>query len=107
MKPVVFSFPTRILFGAGALTALPENLGVINVRRPLIVTDPGMLNTGAYRSLLDILGQNKDHLAWSVYAGVHPNPTEQDLRESARAFVENNCDGVIALGGGSALDVGK
>lgn len=107
MKPVVFSFPTRIFFGAGALTALPENLGLINVRRPLIVTDPGMLNTDAYRSLLDILGQNKDRFAWSVYAGVHPNPTEQDLRESARAFVENNCDGVIAFGGGSALDVGK
>lgn len=107
MKPVVFSFPTKILFGAGALTALPDNLDLINVRRPLIVTDHGMVDTNAYRSLLDILGRNKDRFAWSVYSGVHPNPTEQDLRESARAFVENNCDSVIALGGGSALDVGK
>lgn len=107
MKPVVFSFPTKILFGAGALTALPDNLDLINVRRPLIVTDPGMVDTNAYRSLLDILGRNKDRFTWSVYSGVHPNPIEQDLRESARAFVENNCDSVIALGGGSALDVGK
>lgn len=42
-----------------------------------------------------------------MYSGVHSNPIENDVREAAKAFVENECDGVIAIGGGSPLDVGK
>jgi alcohol dehydrogenase class IV len=45
--------------------------------------------------------------SWFVYSGVHPNPVEKDVREAAAAFQQHGCDGVIAIGGGSALDVGK
>src|SRR5439155_349420 len=42
-----------------------------------------------------------------VFSGVHPNPVEEDVEAATRAFRENDCDAIIALGGGSALDVGK
>jgi alcohol dehydrogenase class IV len=44
---------------------------------------------------------------WFLYSGVHPNPIESDVIESAEAFRKNGCDAVIGFGGGSALDVGK
>jgi alcohol dehydrogenase class IV len=70
--------------------------------RPLLVTDPGLRSTEAFQTLQGVLQS-----APRVFADVHPNPVEADVTGAARAFAEGNCDGVIAFGGGSALDVGK
>lgn len=86
------------------LSARPSSLGI---HRPLIVTDPGLVNTGAFAALARVLGDNRRDQNWFVYAGVHANPVENDVREAATQFRQHNCDGVIALGGGSPLDVGK
>jgi alcohol dehydrogenase class IV len=102
-----FSFPTRTLFGIGASGEIPDNLTKLNVRRPLLVTDPGLVNTEAFRSVADTLGRSSEGETWFLYSGVHPNPVENDVRETAAAFQKNNCDGIIGLGGGSALDVAK
>lgn len=102
-----FSFPTRTLFGAGALRELSAQLEKLGVRRPLIVTDAGLLKTEAYRSLAEILGPDGEGKTWFLHSGVHANPVEQDVRECAHAFRANECDGVVAMGGGSALDAGK
>ena len=102
-----FSFPTPTLFGAGALKELPGRLVKLGVRRPLVVTDGGLVNTDAFRSLtatLGAAGQGKD---WFLYAGVHPNPIESDVIEPAALFRDRQCDGVVAIGGGSPLDAGK
>jgi hypothetical protein len=107
MSLTTFSFPTRTLFGAGALNQLPAHLDRLGIRRPLVVTDPGLLNTQAFGSLAATLGAAKQAKAWSLYSGVHPNPIESDVRDAAAAFVANGCDGVIGFGGGSALDAGK
>jgi len=107
MSATTFSFPTRTLFGAGALNDLPAGLKTLGVRRPLVVIDSGLLTTDAFRALAAVLGANGQGASWFLYSGVHPNPVEADVREAAAAFRENNCDGVIALGGGSPLDVGK
>lgn len=53
------------------------------------------------------MGATGKDLEWFVYSGVHPNPVEQDVREAAQCYRDHGCDGVIALGGGSPLDVGK
>lgn len=102
-----FSFPTPTLFGVGAIQELPARGKRLGIQRPLVVTDAGLLNTEAFRTLAKSLGAADQGKTWFVFSGVHPNPIEQDVREAAQAFVQNNCDGVIAFGGGSALDVGK
>jgi 4-hydroxybutyrate dehydrogenase len=107
MNLTSFSFPTRTLFGIGALQELPANLTKLNMRRPLVVTDPGLVNTDAFRSVATTLGATSEGKSWFLYSGVHPNPVENDVRETAAAFQKNNCDGIIGLGGGSALDVAK
>src|SRR5579862_6306690 len=107
MSSSVFSFPTPTLFGAGALAELPQRLPRLGLHRPLVVTDPGLLNTSAFGALARVLGETQRDQQWFVYSGVHANPIESDVREAAAKFREHKCDGIIALGGGSPLDAGK
>lgn len=97
-----FSFPTKIRFGAGAVRELPEHLKALGIRRPLVVTDPGLLATDAFKAVEEISGKD-----WAVFSDVHPNPTIEDMDAATAAYRAGKCDAVIAFGGGSALDVGK
>lgn len=97
-----FSFPTRVLFGAGAAKELPGKLAGLNVKRPLLVTDAGVRATDPFKRLGDISGQG-----WPVFSEVQPNPTNADVEGALEAYLKNHCDSVVALGGGSPLDVGK
>jgi 4-hydroxybutyrate dehydrogenase len=97
-----FSFPTKILFGAGAIASLAPMLGELKIRRPLIVTDAGILPTAAFARLQKISGGK-----WPVFSEVHPNPTVEDVEGAAQAFRSGRCDAVLAFGGGSPLDAGK
>ena len=107
MSSTVFSFPTPTVFGPGAVAELPERLQRIGVTRPLVVTDAGLLPTKAFEALAQALGASGRDKSWFVYSGVHANPVENDVREAAAQFRRHQCDSVIALGGGSPLDVGK
>ena len=102
-----FSFPTPTLFGTGALGELPARLARLGIRRPLVVTDAGLVGTGSYGHLERTLGAAEKASHWFLYSGVHSNPIEQDVVEAAQACQAGKCDGVIAFGGGSPLDVGK
>ena len=101
-----FSFPTTTLFGPGTLGELPARLLQFGCKHPLIVTDAGLLKTHAFESLTRELGRSAE-LRPEVFSGVHPNPIEQDVVLAAQMFAEKKCDGLVAFGGGSALDVGK
>ena len=102
-----FSFPTTTLFGPGTLGELPARMKLLGIKRPLVVTDAGLLDTDAFRALDRTLDETNRNRRWFLYSGVHPNPIESDVREPAALFQEKHCDGVIAIGGGSALDAGK
>jgi len=102
-----FSFPTATLFGAGAISELPSRVHQMGKHKPLVVTDPGLLQTKSFQILANTLGEKKIGQTWELFHGVHTNPTEQDVVDAAKAFREAGCDLVIAFGGGSALDVGK
>ncbi len=102
MNTATFSFPTTIRFGVGSLAELPGHLERLNVRQPLIVTDPGLLATGAFSALQKVMAGRG-----VVYSGVHPNPIEVDFEEATQAYADGQCDGVVGFGGGSALDVAK
>jgi 4-hydroxybutyrate dehydrogenase len=107
MSLTSFSFPTPTLFGAGALEELPARLAPLGIQRPLVVTDGGLLATECFRRLEGTLGAAEKGSRWFLYSGVHPNPIEKDVVEAAQSCQAGKCDGVIAFGGGSPLDVGK
>jgi alcohol dehydrogenase class IV len=107
MALTTFAFPTPTLFGAGAVRQLPQHLAQLGVKRPLVVTDRGLEGTPAMAALTETLGGPQPNSSWVLFAGVHPNPIETDVVEAAHVFSAEKCDGVIAFGGGSPLDVGK
>jgi len=102
-----FSFPTATLFGPGTVAELPARLKQMGGRRPLVVTDSGLVQTRAFEMLARTLDNTQLGKTWELFHGVHSNPIEQDVADAAKAFREAGCDSVVAFGGGSALDVGK
>src|SRR5687767_8561849 len=94
-----FSFPTTIRFGVGTVDKLPAQLKKLGVSRPLLVTDPGLTKTNAFAHVRDVLHDAR------MFSDVTANPTEKNVVDASNALRE--CDGVIALGGGSAIDVAK
>lgn len=100
-----FSFPTSIVFGPGAIKTLPDIVKDLKMNNPLLVTDPGLRKTDAYAAVETVLKES--HTAYTLSIHVHPNPVEDDVERSGTVFRDNGCDGIIGLGGGSALDTAK
>jgi 4-hydroxybutyrate dehydrogenase len=100
-----FSFPTRIVFGSKAVRRLPACLQENGVSKPLVVTDPGLRAAPAFESVVATL--REAGIQFEVFDGVHPNPIEEDVLKSAEMYRAGGCNGVIGLGGGSAIDVAK
>lgn len=99
----VFSFPTRVIFGAGALAELNTEIRRFGMRRPLLVTDSGVARAGHVERVKAAAG----NVALAVFEGVSPNPTEANIFDGLEHYRLENCDGIIALGGGSPLDAAK
>jgi 4-hydroxybutyrate dehydrogenase len=99
----VFAFPTRTLFGAGALAQLEDEMTHLGIRRPLLVTDRGVVQAG----LIERVRNAAKLFPFAVFDGVSPNPTEQNVLDGIERYREERCDGVVAVGGGSPLDAAK
>ena len=101
----VWNFPTRIVFGAGEARRAGEEARALGIDRALIVTDPGVvaakLSDGVQESL------QAAGIATVLYSEVESNPTEANIAGGARAFSDHRANGVVAIGGGSALDSAK
>jgi len=100
-----FSFPTKVVFGCGAVKRLPACLEETGVRKPLIVTDPGVRATLVFAAVVSVL--EEAGVPHGVFDGVHANPIEEDVLASAELYQSAGCDGAVGLGGGSPLDVSK
>ncbi len=100
-----WNYPTSIRFGAGRIVELPDHCRALGMQRPLLVTDPGLaalpMIANAVRSC------KAAGLACEVFSDVQANPVEANVTAGVAAFRRGNHDGVIAFGGGSALDIGK
>jgi len=95
----------RLIFGRGALSRLPESLARLGVQRALIVTDRGLVRTGMPDEVLQLL--QSAGIAAAIYDGVEPDP-RLAIVDDCLAMARNwQCDGLIGLGGGSALDIAK
>jgi len=101
-----FRFPTDIRFGVGARSVLAEFARRYKVLRPLLVTDSGLPKTKAFRLVADEMDRVWPG-AYVQFTSVHPNPTDQDVENAWGSYVQGDCDGVVGLGGGSALDAAK
>ena len=100
-----WNFPTTVRFGAGRISELPDALSTAGIKRPLFVTDPGLAKLTVVASTLKILSDAK--VPYVVFSDVRPNPVDSNLTAGIAALKNGKHDGVIAFGGGSALDLGK
>jgi alcohol dehydrogenase class IV len=98
-------FPTQVRFGCGRIAELAELCTRLRLERPLIVTDRGLIKTEVARTV--ITAATGPGIAPQIFAEVRENPTHVEVEAGAAAFHAARADGVIALGGGSALDCGK
>ena len=94
----------RTLFGAGSLALLADELNALGVRRPMLVTDKGLVKAGLVEKLVSAC---RDTVALTVFDTVTENPLFSDVDSGVRQYFRDACDGVIALGGGSVIDTAK
>lgn len=102
---VVWSFPTRVVFGAGTVSRTGREAARVGGKRALIVTDKGVVRTGLVEPVVASLKEAGIEAA--VFDDVLGNPIEKNVHDGVAAFREASADIVVALGGGSPLDVGK
>src|SRR5688500_14910634 len=98
----VWSFPTRIVFGAGERKRTGEEARALGVKRALVVTDRGVVQAGLDKDVVASLEQAG--IVPRVFDAIDPNPTEANIEAGAAALAEHQADGVISLGGGSPMD---
>jgi 4-hydroxybutyrate dehydrogenase len=100
----LIQYLTQVHFEFGAIAVLQAECTRLNMRRPLIVTDAGVRTAG----LVDrVLAQLTDVDRVAVFDATPPNPNEKAVRQAVAAWRELGADGVIALGGGSSIDLAK
>jgi alcohol dehydrogenase class IV len=102
---VQFNFPTVIRFGLGAVRELPSHLKDAGMKRPLVVTDPVVAQLPFFGEILDQL--KTAGLSVKVYSEMHKNPIKSDVLNGKAAYAGSDCDSIIGLGGGVALDVAR
>ncbi len=99
----LIQYLTQIEFDFGALRLLPSECERVGITRPLVVTDAGVRDAGILKKVLDALGG----LQAEVFDATPSNPTEVAVRAAATLYKASGCDGLIAVGGGSAIDCAK
>ncbi|HVK37783.1 MAG TPA: iron-containing alcohol dehydrogenase [Candidatus Kapabacteria bacterium] len=100
-----WNYPTTILFGPGRIAELADACRRLAITRPLVVTDPGVEALPMLAEALTILADGGREAA--VFSSVRPNPIGRNVEDGVAVYREGRHDGVVAFGGGSALDVGK
>ena len=100
-----WNYPTTVRFGAGRIKELPEVLKEAGISNPLFVTDPGLAKLPVTASTLKLLADAG--VPHGVFSDVKPNPVESNLYAGIEVYKAGRHDGVVAFGGGSALDLGK
>ncbi len=105
MQNYNWNYPTTMWVGENRIKDLGEACRKLNINKPLLVTDNGLAKS---KIILDAVSSlTKENIAVQVYSNVVGNPTGTNVVEGVEFFKKNKCNGVIAFGGGSGLDVGK
>ncbi len=105
MKQFSFQLPTRIEFGNGIAATVGEEAKGLGGSRALVVTDPGIASAGLLDPILANL--KKADLTVTVFDGVEPNPRDTSVARGAVVALSEECDVLVAVGGGSPMDTAK
>ena len=105
MQKYNWNYPTTMWVGENRIKDLGSACKNLNIKKPLLVTDSGLAKSDIIKNALSSL--KKEEILVELYSDVVGNPTGTNVNEGVECFKKNNCDGVIAFGGGSGLDVGK
>ena len=100
-----FVLPTRIIYGEGSIKKLPDEIRKLNNKKPLLVTDKGIITAGIAEKITDVL--EEADIDYAVFDGIQPNPRDTTVTETAEFAMANNTDMLIAVGGGSSIDTAK
>ena len=95
-------FMTQVRFDFGAVELLGKELRTLGVKRPLLVTDPGLVATGLAARVLALMPAGSQ-----IFSDLPANPTWEDVDAATALYKTSGCDGLVALGGGSAMDLAK
>ena len=104
MQKFNWNYPTTIWAGKNRIEDLFLGCEQLKIQKPLFVTDKDLINLSMVKDIIEKLKKNFTVVLFSNFTG---NPIGEDVDEGVLQFKNNNCDGVIAFGGGSGLDVGK
>ena len=100
-----WNYPTTIWSGENRINDLPEACLNLKIKKPLFVTDKDLIKLPMVRNIISKLKKNLNEL--NIYSNFSGNPNGENVEDGVIKFNESKCDGVIAFGGGSGLDVGK
>ena len=100
-----YFLPPRIEFGDGAIQSLGEHVKAVGGKKPLLVSDAGVINAGILAKAIDVL--DTTGLAHAMYSDIEPNPTDISITHGVDIYNAEACDVVIAVGGGSVMDAAK
>ncbi len=100
-----WNYPTSIRFGVGSISRLADACKQLNIKNPLLVTDAGLVKQAFIQQIIN--NNQKAGIEIAVFSGVKPNPTASNIEQGVSVFNQAKHDGIIAVGGGSALDAGK
>ncbi len=100
-----WNYPTTIWFGDERVKDISNALEQLNIKKPLIVTDVALVKLPIMEDLTNAL--KEENVSFNIFSDVQPNPTGKNVQNGVEKYIENENDGIIAFGGGSALDAGK
>ena len=100
-----YNFPTTVRFGAGSVGELPAHLLAQGLVKPLIVTDPNVVQLDFFKKILSNLLAKS--ISPEVYSSIHKNPVKSDVLKGGDMFIATSRDSIIGIGGGAAMDVAR
>ena len=100
-----WNYPTTVWVGNNRIIEINSACKNLKIKKPLFVTDKDLVGLDFVKNIIKIIEKEFKNL--NIFSNFSGNPNSEDVDEGVKEFKKNNCDGVIAFGGGSGLDVGK
>lgn len=104
-KECIYSLPTKIIFGLNSIERISDEMGKLNVKKALIITDKGIVKAGLVERIEENFKKYKKE--YKIFDDSRPNPTEDSVKEALNVLREYNPEVLIAFGGGSSIDTAK